>query len=242
MIFAGIVAGGTGTRMGADIPKQFLKTGGKPIIIHTAAKFLENKSIERIYLGVHPDWIEYSEKLIKKYELDSSRISIIKGGTDRNTTVFNIIDSIIDEYGKNENDIILTHDGVRPFVSQKIINDNIEAASKHDACGTYIPAIDTIIRSQNGNIVFDVPPRQEMYQAQTPQSFNILKLYQLYHSLSENEKSKLTDTCSIFTLKGLPVNIVKGDVMNIKITTKSDLLIADLIEKQLKFNKGLPVI
>ena len=234
MIFAGIVAGGTGTRMGADIPKQFLKIGGKPIIIHTITKFLENKYIEKVYSGVHPEWIEYAEKLIEEYKLDSSRISIIKGGSDRNTTVFNIIDSIIDEYGKNEDDIILTHDGVRPFVSQKIIRDNMEAAAKHDACGTYISAVDTIIRSQNGNTVFDVPPRKEMYQAQTPQSFNILKLYQIYHSLSENEKTKLTDTCSIFTLKGLPVNIVKGDVMNIKITTKSDLLIADLIEKQLK--------
>ena len=234
MIFAGIVAGGTGTRMGADIPKQFLKIGGKPIIIHTITKFLENKYIEKVYSGVHPEWIEYAEKLIEEYKLDSSRISIIKGGSDRNTTVFNIIDSIIDEYGKNEDDIILTHDGVRPFVSQKIISDNMEAAAKHDACGTYISAVDTIIRSQNGNTVFDVPPREEMYQAQTPQSFNILKLYQIYHSLSQNEKTKLTDTCSIFTLKGLPVNIVKGDVMNIKITTKSDLLIADLIEKQLK--------
>lgn len=234
MIFAGIVAGGTGTRMGADIPKQFLKIGGKPIIIHTITKFLENKNIEKVYSGVHPEWIEYAEKLIEEYKLDSSRISIIKGGSDRNTTVFNIIDSIIDEYGKNEDDIILTHDGVRPFVSQKIISDNMEAAAKHDACGTYISAVDTIIRSQNGNTVFDVPPRKEMYQAQTPQSFNILKLYQIYHSLSENEKTKLTDTCSVFTLKGLPVNIVKGDVMNIKITTKSDLLIADLIEKQLK--------
>lgn len=234
MIFAGIVAGGTGTRMGADIPKQFLKIGGKPIIIHTITKFLENKYIEKVYSGVHPEWIEYTEKLIEEYKLDSSRISIIKGGSDRNTTVFNIIDSIINEFGKNEDDIILTHDGVRPFVSQKIISDNIETALKHNACGTYISAVDTIIRSQNGNTVFDVPPRKEMYQAQTPQSFNILKLYQIYHSLSENEKTKLTDTCSIFTLKGLPVNIVKGDVINIKITTKSDLLIADLIEKQLK--------
>ncbi len=233
MIFAGIVAGGTGTRMGADIPKQFLKIGEKPIIIHTISRFLENKNIEKIYLGVHPDWIEYTNKILSEYNLDNSRISIIKGGTDRNSTVFNIIDLIVNEYNINDSDIILTHDGVRPFVTQKVINNNIDAALKYGACGTYIPAVDTIIRSQDGNIVSEVPPRPEMFQAQTPQSFNILKLKNTYKSLTEVEKEKLTDTCSVFTIKGLPIHIVEGDVLNMKITTAHDLKIADLIAKHI---------
>lgn len=233
MIFAGIVAGGTGTRMGADIPKQFLKIGEKPIIVHTISRFLENKNIEKIYLGVHPDWIEYTNKILSEYNLDNSRISIIKGGTDRNSTVFNIIDLIVNEYNINDSDIILTHDGVRPFVTQKVINNNIDAALKYGACGTYIPAVDTIIRSQDGNIVSEVPPRPEMFQAQTPQSFNILKLKNTYKSLTEVEKEKLTDTCSVFTIKGLPIHIVEGDVLNMKITTAHDLKIADLIAKHI---------
>lgn len=233
MIFAGIVAGGTGTRMGADIPKQFLKIGEKPIIVHTISRFLENKNIEKIYLGVHPDWIEYTNKILSEYNLDNSRISIIKGGTDRNSTVFNIIDLIVNEYNINDSDIILTHDGVRPFVTQKVINNNIDAALKYGACGTYIPAVDTIIRSQDGNIVSEVPPRPEMFQAQTPQSFNILKLKNTYKSLTEVEKEKLTDTCSVFTIKNLPIHIVEGDVINMKITTSHDLKIADLIAKHI---------
>lgn len=233
MIFAGIVAGGTGTRMGADIPKQFLKIGEKPIIVHTISRFLENKNIEKLYMGVHPDWIEYTNKILSEYNLDNSRISIIKGGTDRNSTVFNIIDLIVNEYNINDSDIILTHDGVRPFVTQKVINNNIDAALKYGACGTYIPAVDTIIRSQDGNIVSEVPPRPEMFQAQTPQSFNILKLKNTYKSLTEVEKEKLTDTCSVFTIKGLPIHIVEGDVLNMKITTAHDLKIADLIAKHI---------
>lgn len=233
MIFAGIVAGGTGTRMGADIPKQFLKIGEKPIIVHTISRFLENKNIEKIYLGVHPGWIEYTNKILSEYNLDNSRISIIKGGTDRNSTVFNIIDLIVNEYNINDSDIILTHDGVRPFVTQKVINNNIDAALEYGACGTYIPAVDTIIRSQDGNIVSEVPPRPEMFQAQTPQSFNILKLKNTYKSLTEVEKEKLTDTCSVFTIKGLPIHIVEGDVLNMKITTAHDLKIADLIAKHI---------
>lgn len=233
MIFAGIVAGGTGTRMGADIPKQFLKIGEKPIIVHTISRFLENKNIEKLYMGVHPDWIEYTNKILSEYNLDNSQISIIKGGTDRNSTVFNIIDLIVNEYNINDSDIILTHDGVRPFVTQKVINNNIDAALKYGACGTYIPAVDTIIRSQDGNIVSEVPPRPEVFQAQTPQSFNILKLKNTYKSLTEVEKEKLTDTCSVFTIKGLPIHIVEGDVLNMKITTAHDLKIADLIAKHI---------
>lgn len=227
MIFAGIVAGGTGTRMGADKPKQFLEIGGKPIIIHSLMKFLAVDEIDRIYLGVHPDWIDYTDNLIKQFGLDSNRIEIVKGGNDRNSTVFNIIDCIIAENGKNADDIILTHDAVRPFVTREIILDNIACASKKSACGTYISAVDTVIRSADGEIVTVVPSRAEMFQAQTPQSFNISRLCEVYSSLTDDEKARLTDTCSVFTTKGLPVHIVKGDVTNIKITTANDLIIAE---------------
>lgn len=232
MIFAGIVAGGTGTRMGADKPKQFLSLGEKPIIICTIEKFLNfTPSINKIYIGVHPDWTDYCEKLIEQHNLDKSRISIVCGGSDRNSTVFNIIDNIILENGKSDNDIILTHDAVRPFVSDIIINDNINSAQQYGACGTYIPAIDTIICSADGQVVTSVPSRSEMYQAQTPQSFNIKKLLDTYTSLSSSEKTQLTDTCSVFTVKGLPVHIVKGEATNMKITTIKDYEIAKAIAK-----------
>lgn len=227
MIFAGIVAGGTGTRMGADMPKQFLKIGGKPIIIHTISKFLKVNRIEKIYVGVHGDWLEYCSGLIENYGLDKNRLSVISGGADRNSTVFNIIDAIVGDYGENRDDIILTHDAVRPFVTEKVIADNIDKALKYDACGTYIHAVDTIICSKDGNTVNGTPTRKEMFQAQTPQSFNISKLKAAYSAVSDDKKSTLTDTCSIFTSQGLPVNIVEGDTMNMKITTKTDLLIAD---------------
>ncbi|MDO5125687.1 MAG: 2-C-methyl-D-erythritol 4-phosphate cytidylyltransferase [Ruminococcus sp.] len=229
MIFAGIVAGGTGTRMGADIPKQFLKIGGKPIIMCTLEKFLDFRDIDRIYLGVHPDWVDFTKELIETYYLDDKRIVIVNGGQDRNSTVFNIINSIISEYGCNDDDIILTHDGVRPFVTTEIIAENIKTAQSYNACGTFISSVDTIIRSVDGKTVSDVPFRHEMFQAQTPQSFNISRLREVYASLTDDEKSKLTDTCSIFTVKGLPVHIVKGDVLNMKITTANDLKIADLL-------------
>lgn len=229
MIFAGIVAGGTGTRMGADIPKQFLDLCGKPIIIRTIEKFAAISDIDKIYLGIHPDWVDYGAKLLREFNLNQNKISVVPGGNNRNATVFNIIDKINVEYTLGENDVILTHDGVRPFVTEEIIRNNISSAKLHDACGTYISAIDTIICSKDGKTVTSVPSRAEMFQAQTPQSFNILKLKQVHESLNNNQKLNLTDTCSIFTIKGLPVHIVNGDISNIKITTAKDLEISKVI-------------
>ena len=231
MIFAGIVAGGTGNRMGANMPKQFLDLNEKPILIHTVEKFYAIANIDKIYIGVHPEWVEYCLDLLTRFNLNNNRITVVPGGSDRNSTVFNIVDKINSEYWLSDKDIILTHDAVRPFVTEKIINDNISSAQLYDSCGTYISAVDTIICSADGETVTTVPARKEMFQAQTPQSFNIIKLKQEYDSLNEEQKSQLTDTCSIFTIKGLPVHIVQGDVSNMKITTVKDFEIAKVIAK-----------
>lgn len=226
MIFAGIVAGGCGSRMKcADIPKQFLEIGGEPIVVRTVKRFLEIDSIDKVYIGIKPDWHDYMCELAEKFSLDMNRLSIIDGGTDRNGTVMNIIDRIKIDFGCNKGDIILTHDAVRPFVSEKIILDNIECAKKHSACGTYVPAVDTIVKSC-GKIVETTLDRSVLYQAQTPQSFEITELLKCFESLSHEQKSGLTDTCGIFTACGKEIHIVSGDVMNFKITTDNDLFIA----------------
>lgn len=227
MIYAGIVAGGTGSRMGADVPKQFLEIGGKPIIVHTVSRFLSVEEISCVYAAVHPEWLDYSMKLIEKYFSDEPRVKIIAGGSDRNSTVFNIINKIKSENGIYDNDIILTHDAVRPFVTAEIIRKNISCLCESYACTTAVSAVDTILQSSDGHVVSNTLPRNQLYHAQTPQSFNISRLIAAYDSLSDDEKSTLTDTCSIFSVKGLSVRIVDGDAKNIKITTPSDLKIAE---------------
>lgn len=229
MVYAGIVAGGTGTRMGADIPKQFLNIGGKPIIIHTIEKFLAVKQIDCVLAAVHPDWVEYTEKLTEDYFGKDSRVIVTIGGSDRNATVFNIIDKIYTDFGMNEEDIILTHDAVRPFVTEKIICDNIDCAKNHYACTTAVAAVDTILQSIDGRTIASAPPRDQMFHAQTPQSFNIKKLIAAYEALSDEKKLMLTDTCSIFTVQKLPVQIVNGDFSNIKITTPHDMKLAEAL-------------
>lgn len=223
MIFGAILAGGTGSRMKiADMPKQFLPLGDKPIIIHTLEKFLVCTSFDGVYIGVHPNWISYMNDLVGKHIKDPSRVHIVEGGEDRNSTIFNIVEGIENNHGVNNEHIIVTHDAVRPFVTLRILNDNIQAALKHGACDTVVNATDTIVESMNGISISNIPPRQYMYQGQTPQSFNINKLKALYSDLSDEEKEILTDACNIFIKRNQYVHLVMGEKSNMKITTVTD--------------------
>ncbi len=232
MIFGAIVAGGVGNRMNlSGLPKQFLPLGKsqKPIIIHTLEKFLICEKLDFIYLGINKDWLGYAEELLDKYDIDKKKVFIVPGGADRNLTILNIIEAIEKNHGESKEHIIVTHDAVRPFVTLRMLNENIEAAKECGACDTVTPAIDTIIESKDGKFISSVPQRSFMYQGQTPQTFNISELKRLYNDLTEEEKSILTDACKIFTFRNKPVKMVQGDAFNIKITTVSDYKIAEAI-------------
>lgn len=230
MIYGAILAGGTGTRMHlSTMPKQFLDLGGKPIIVHTLEKMLACDKFHAVYLGIHPDWMSYMYDLIDRYDIDTDRVRLAPGGETRNETIFKIIDEINRDYGSNEDDIIVTHDAVRPFVTLRIIEENIEAVLKYGACDTVVSATDTIVRSDNGEEIAEIPNREYMYQGQTPQSFRVEMLKKLYAQLTEDEKEILTDACKIFVMKNVPVRLVRGETLNMKITTVNDLKIAQAI-------------
>lgn len=232
MIFGGILAGGTGTRMNiVNMPKQFLMLGEKPIIIHTLEKFLLCNRFDKIYLGVHKDWVAYCNDLIEKYIGISDKVVVIEGGQDRNGTIMNIVNDIESNFGSADEHIIVTHDSVRPFVSLKIIEENIDSAIKYGACDTVISATDTIVVSEDSEVISNIPDRSKMYQGQTPQSFKIDVIKKLYTDLTDDEKNILTDACKICVIRGVPVHLVEGDSLNIKITTITDLTLANAIMK-----------
>lgn len=228
MIFAGILAGGIGSRMNmADMPKQFIEIGKKPIVIHTVEKFLLCSNIDYIYIGVHSNWVVHMEDLVRKYiRVRTDCIRIVPGGMDRNGTIMNIVDAIESEFGKSDDHYIITHDSVRPFVTSRIINDNIDTVLAYKVCDTVVSATDTIVASEDGKMISDIPLRDKLYQGQTPQSFQITLLKKLYRNLGDEEKRILTDACKIAVIQGQPVRLVKGEVSNLKITTVSDLKIA----------------
>ena len=220
MIFAGIVAGGTGNRIGADIPKQFLDLDGKPIIIHTAQKFLSHPLVDKLIIGVHPDWTEHMEELNRKY-LNSAAL-ITPGGAERNDTIVRIIRCAFANGGEME-DILLTHDAVRPFVTERMITDSINAMDTCEICTTAVPATDTIVVSEDGESVSDFPLRKTMFCVQTPQTFKMQRFLEMLSLVPEEERALITDACKLFHMNGITVRLIKGDASNIKITYPSDL-------------------
>ena len=230
MVFAVICAGGIGSRMGnAEKPKQYLNVGGKPIILHTIEKFVVNEEFEKIIVLVPESWISYTKDIINKHLRGVEKIEVMAGGSDRNSTIMNAINYIEEKFGLDDDTIIVTHDAVRPFVTHRIIMDNIKAAVKVGACDTVIPATDTIVESIDGEKISSIPDRSKVYQGQTPQSFRAKRLKELYLSLTAEEKAILTDAAKIYLLKGEAVHLVSGEVFNIKITYPYDLTVAETL-------------
>lgn len=232
MVIAAVFAGGVGSRMGnSDTPKQYLELGSKPIIIHTVEKFFVNDRIDRIIVLCPKPWIAATKALIDKFIPNDDKIAVTEGGATRNGTLENAISFIENNYDADEDTVIVTHDAVRPFITHRIIEENVEAALKYGACDTVIPATDTIVESENGEIISAIPNRKMMYQGQTPQSFRLLELKRVISSLTEEEKAVLTDACKIYTIKNKPVYMVDGEVFNIKITFPYDLKVANTLLK-----------
>lgn len=231
-VYGVILAGGIGSRMGdSKLPKQYMNIGGKPIIIHTLEKFCLYDSFEEIIIACPKQWLEHTRGLVSKYISDEEKISVIEGGEVRNETIVNSINFIGEKYGIDEETVVVTHDAVRPFVTYKMINDNILAAKDFGACDTVIPATDTIVVSEDGVFISDIPNRAKIYQGQTPQSFKAKRFMELYENTEEDVKSILTDAAKVFTLNGEKVHLINGETFNIKITYPYDIAVAEALLK-----------
>lgn len=234
-VYAAVLAGGSGVRMGnPDKPKQFLMMGDKPIVVHTLEKFCISGFFDRVILLCPETWLRQSQDIINKYcSKHAGQIDVVAGGSVRNETIMNAINHIETKYGADDGTILVTHDAVRPFVTYRVIEENIRAVKKYGACDTVVPATDTIVESANGETISAIPDRRMLYQGQTPQSFKMLHLKKLMLSLSEDEKAILTDACKALVLRGESVALVRGEESNIKITYPQDMRIAlALVEGQ----------
>ena len=231
MRVAAILAGGSGLRMGTAVPKQYLEIAGVPVIIRSINAFIKNPLIDICIVSVGEDYIGYVKELIEKFVTTDKEILVIAGGKNRGDTLFSVLMSMKD---KNilEGSTVLTHDAVRPFITDRIIEENIDAAEKHGACNTCVPAVDTILISSDGEFIESVPDRTTVFHAQTPQSFNAALLYELIEKTPKEIFDTLTDGCSVFTLHKKDVYIVKGENYNIKITYPDDIKRAEDIIKQ----------
>jgi 2-C-methyl-D-erythritol 4-phosphate cytidylyltransferase len=225
-----IMAGGIGSRMNSpELPKQFLKVADEPIIVRTIRNFEEFGSFTAGVVCCPIDWIEYTKAMLLEYGISSDSISVISGGKNRNCSVKNGCKFLSRKYNTTKDDVIITHDAVRPFINSRIIKDNISAVNEFGAANTVMPIYDSIIRSEDGVFLKENVKRDDIFRVQTPQSFKFKELESIINSLSDEELERYTDVASIFYDKGYDVKLVKGSDNNIKITTPFDLAVASAI-------------
>ena len=228
MIYGVVLAGGTGSRMAAGRPKQFLEFAGRPVIAHATESFVRCERIDRVLVVTPEEWIDYTRELLGKF-FPGCEIGVTAGGGTRNESLMNAIGYIEAQGGLDAETVIVTHDAARPFVTEEMICRNIEAVERTGACITAFPSTDTIVVSGDGKLVDEVPDRSELYQVQTPQSFRAMKLRELYEALTDEQRSVLTDAGKIYVVSCEPVEIVTGAADNIKITYPGDIGIAEAI-------------
>jgi len=221
--FAVVPAAGMGKRMGASINKQYLQLAGKPILAHTLGVFQECDQIVGIILVTPQDEIPFCRsEVVERYGL-SKVLQVVPGGAERQHSVMNGLQAL--QGTADEHDVVLIHDGVRPFITREQLLESIRVAADGDGALVAVPAKDTIKVVHDG-LVTDTPERATLWQAQTPQTFR-------YHQvLSAHEEARRdgflgTDDCSLVERAGGRIRIVNGSYRNIKITTPEDLVLAE---------------
>lgn len=222
MNIAIIFAGGSGVRMGAGIPKQFLEINGKPILIHTLQLFQYHDQIDKIYLSVLEQYIPYVQELVDEYRLRKV-VKIIPGGETAQDSIYNALKTAEEE--NPQDSIVLIHDGVRPFVSYEVISDNIASVKEKGNGITCTPCYETIMISKNGEKVETVPYRKETFAAQAPQSFYLKDIIAAHDVVRKSETGyeNMVDACTIIRSQGIEAHMVMGNRGNIKVTTPEDV-------------------
>lgn len=219
-----IVAAGTGSRMKMGINKQFIKLEEKEIIAYTIEKFYNNSNIEDIVVVVKEDESEFFKKeILDKYNFKN--IKIAYGGKERQDSVYNGLKSL-----DKKCDIVLIHDGARPFVSDKIIDNCIEEVKEHKAIVVGVPVKDTIKVIDNDKNIVDTPNRSVLWAVQTPQTFDYNILIDAYKDAFKSGFYG-TDDAMLVERIGYKVKMVEGSYNNIKITTQEDLSVGSQILK-----------
>ncbi len=216
-----LAAGGVGQRMGADMPKQFIKICGKEIIMHTIDSLLTCDFIDKIVIVCHSDYVDYCRKLVSPINKD---ITVISGGETRQASVYKGLKEVADcKY-------VLVHDAVRCLISAADVYKLHDELVKHGSCTLAVKVKDTVKIADKDNFVLSTPERDKLWQIQTPQAF-VTKELIAAHDYAAETGYVGTDDCSLIEHFGKNVKLVEGSYENIKITTVSDLKIAQVFLK-----------
>ena len=220
-----IPAAGRGKRIGASVPKQFLEIQGKPLLHHTLTVFASCKLIDYVVLIMpQADVDEMGEDWLNKYDIVRE---VVVGGEQRQDSVYNGFNSL-----EEGTDIVVVHDGVRPFTTPQMITATVEAAQQHGAAITAIPVSDTVKQAADG-FVKQTVSRDGLWRVQTPQAFQCGLLQQAFKK-AKKDSYYGTDEGSLVEYLGERVKIVPGSELNIKITQKEDLILGESLLSRIR--------
>lgn len=236
MNIAIILAGGSGTRLGGDTPKQFLAVGGKRIIEYTIEAFENHPLIHEIAIVGRSDLLPELQTLVEQNRYLKVR-RLLAGGKERYHSSLAALAAY-----KGQDDHLLFHDAVRPLVSQRIITDCIAALDSYEAVTVAVPATDTIYQVDDRQRIVQIPPRSSLRHAQTPQCFRAATIRRAYEQALQDPAFTTTDDCGVVQryLPELPIYVVEGESTNIKVTYPEDLrLMGELLRHRLQGQQGL---
>ena len=217
-----ILAGGVGSRLGMSTPKQFFKVAGKMVVEHTVDVFERNQHIDEIAIVANPMLISDFENIVLRNKWHKVK-KILKGGKERYDSSL----SAIQAYANQDVNLIF-HDAVRPLVSQRIVNDVIDALSSHRAIDVAIPSADTIIEVDGNDCITSIPDRSRLRRGQTPQAFDRQVIADAYERALKDPEFKTTDDCGVVRkYTDEPVFVVRGEESNMKLTYREDTYMLD---------------
>lgn len=217
MVTALILAGGTGTRLGSDIPKQYIEVNDKPIISYCIDVFVHHYDIDNIQIVADKSWHEY----ILQYISSEKFKGFSAPGENRQLSIYNGI-SDIQEYSA-DTDIVIIHDAARPNVSAEMITECILAAQKHDGAIPVLPMKDTVYLSESGSSISSLIPREKLYAGQAPEAFKLGKYIDANERLLPDDIMKINGSTEPAIMFNMNIAMIKGDENNFKITTPADL-------------------
>lgn len=215
-----IIAGGTGARMGQDIPKQFLTVNEKPVIIYTLEAFQNHPDIDAISVVCVKGWEQVLLAYCKQFNISKIEY-IMEGGENGQSSIRNGITKLHEKYG--ENDIVLIHDAIRPMVSQTIITDCLNVTKEKGCAITCIPCAEAMLQTTDGSSSDSDYPRANLKRTQTPQGFYVDKLFDLHARALEKGITNSIASCTLMVEMGEKVYFSQGSEKNIKLTTVEDI-------------------
>ena len=232
MNIAIVFAGGVGTRMGSEIPKQFLELNGKPVLAHTLELFQSHVRIDKIVLVAAESHFDDCRTLAEKYGI-SKLHRIVACGDSAQESIYNGLKAAAEDFLPETT--VLLHDGVRPYLEPQVIDANIDAVEEFGNAVTYTPCYETIVLSKDGEKISALPYRRESYTAQAPQSFRLGEILAAHERIRARPEgyADMVDQATICWMLGIPIHLVRGNRGNVKITTPEDIvMLSALLEWQ----------